>query len=107
MQVPDVRRHLHDRLAVELADEPQDAVRRRVLRTDVDEHLLGVELWLGYVERRERAPGGEPVHAHLGASPDLDFDGPLGHQAPSSSSLAPTSARTTSWGWPPCSSSPA
>ena len=40
VQVADVRNAAHDRLAVELEHEAQHAVRRRMLRPDVDEHVL-------------------------------------------------------------------
>ena len=49
VQVADVRDAAHDRLAVELEHQAQHAVRRRMLRADVDEHVLALELRL---ERR-------------------------------------------------------
>ena len=54
VQVADVRNAAHDRLAVELEHEAQHAVRRRVLRPDVDEHVLALEIRL---ERRRRFDG--------------------------------------------------
>jgi hypothetical protein len=51
VQVADVRHAPHHGLAVELEHQPQHAVRRRVLRADVDEHVLALELGL---ERRRR-----------------------------------------------------
>ena len=55
VQESDVGRDFDHRLAVELADQAKHAVRRRVLRPDVDEHLLGAELRLRHVEGRQRA----------------------------------------------------
>ena len=46
----------HDLLAVEADDDPQRAVRRRVLRTDVEGHPLGLEL---DVEARVGGLGGD------------------------------------------------
>jgi hypothetical protein len=44
VHVPDDRLRPLDHLAVELDHDPEHAVRRRVLRPDVEDHLLGLEL---------------------------------------------------------------
>ena len=54
VQVADVRDAAHDRLAVELEHQAQHAVRRRMLRPDVDEHVLALEIGL---DRRRRVDG--------------------------------------------------
>ena len=54
VQIADVRDAAHDRLAVELEHQAQHAVRRRVLRPDVDEHVLAVELRLERGRRLQR-----------------------------------------------------
>src|SRR5687768_1101757 len=46
VQVADVGNAPHDGLAVELEHQPQHAVRRWVLRADVDQHVLTAELGL-------------------------------------------------------------
>ena len=46
VQVADVRDAAHHGLAVELEHQPQHAVRGRMLRADVDEHVLALELRL-------------------------------------------------------------
>jgi hypothetical protein len=43
VEIADVRNHPDHRLAVQLDHQPQHAVRRRVLGTDVDQHVLGAE----------------------------------------------------------------
>ncbi len=54
VQVADVRDAADDRLAIELEHEPEHAMRGRVLRADVDEHVLGVHLRLGHHPGLER-----------------------------------------------------
>jgi hypothetical protein len=57
VEVAQDRVHVHDLLARELQDEAQDAVRGRVVRADVEEHLAvaqGVELALALGPRRVR-----------------------------------------------------
>ena len=46
VQIADVRNAAHHRLAVELEHQAQHAVRRRMLRPDVDEHVLTLEIGL-------------------------------------------------------------
>src|SRR5687767_10561315 len=46
VQVADVGNASHDGLAVELEHQPEYAVRRGVLRADVDQHVLAAELGL-------------------------------------------------------------
>ncbi len=55
VQVADVRDDACHRFAIELTDKPKNAMRRRVLRANVDEHLLGAELRLRNVEGRQGA----------------------------------------------------
>src|SRR5207237_6697577 len=40
MQIADVWNAPHDRLSIELQNEAKNAVRRRMLRAEVDEHVL-------------------------------------------------------------------
>src|SRR6476661_5373812 len=46
VQVADVRDAPHHRLAIQLEHQPEHAVRGRVLRADIDEHVLALELGL-------------------------------------------------------------
>ena len=43
VHVADYRRRGDDELAIERQNQPQHAVRRRVLRADVQHHLFGVK----------------------------------------------------------------
>ena len=55
VQIADVRNAAHHRLTVELEHEAKHAVRRRMLRSDVDQHVIALELGL---ERGQRpSPG--------------------------------------------------
>ena len=58
VQVADVRDAALDRLAVELEHQPQHAVRRGVLRADVDQHVLGAEVVVGSCRRPRSTPSG-------------------------------------------------
>ncbi len=58
VQIADVRNAAHHRLAVELEHEAQHAVRCRMLRSDVDQHVLARELGRRAKRRRlERRDG--------------------------------------------------
>ncbi len=72
VQVADVRDAAHDRLAVELEHEAQHAVRRRMLRPDVDEHVLALELRL----QRRRRLDGDDVAAVVRRRAGRAADGP-------------------------------
>ena len=87
VEVAQDRIEVHDLLAVELEDDPEHAVRRRVLRAHVDEHLAvgqGVELGLALGPRRVRRDRLE--HAELAVQHDprivLGLVLGRGHQAP-------------------------
>src|SRR5205823_9811820 len=89
VQVADMRDAANDRLAIELQYQPQDAVCRRMLRTDVDEHVLTFEIGL---DSRRRLEGETPtsiIGEHRNAlgsslrietgSGELNFDGAFRH----------------------------
>ncbi len=75
VQVADVRNAAHHGLAVQFQDQAQHAVRRRVLRSDVDQHVIAIEVGLERQGRRDRTSLGiEP------AGRQRDLDGPrAGH----------------------------
>src|SRR5205085_3523674 len=54
MEVADVRDAAHDGFAIQLEHQPEDAVGGRMLRSDVDEHVLTFELGLQRRRRLER-----------------------------------------------------
>src|SRR5205823_2532646 len=86
VEVPHVRDHPDHGLTVQLDDEPQHAVRGGVLRTDVDEHVLGGEVWLRRAERYPQRLTAR-IHARCG---ELELDGALAH---SESGSVPRSPR--------------
>src|SRR5437016_4432383 len=78
VQVAEVRDAAHDRLAIELDDQPQHAMRGGMLRADVDEHMLGTQI--GLCGRRERDTGRAPLSVHSRRG-QLELDGALAHAA--------------------------
>jgi len=54
VQVADVRDAADHSLAIQLQDEAENSVRRRVLWAEVDEHVLTFEIWL---DTRRRLDG--------------------------------------------------
>ena len=98
VQVADVGDHPHHDLAVKLHDEPQHTMRRRMLRPDVDEHVLAAQLRC-FVEgglARDLVPerDGHRVAAlvHAGG-PDSHRDGPLLSHGPPPSARGCARAR--------------
>ena len=80
VQVPDVRDDALHRLAIEFADQAQHSMRGRMLRPDVDEHVLGIHVRLGDVERGDRAERRISVHAHFTSARDFELYRLLRHQ---------------------------
>jgi len=88
MQVADVRDAADDCFAIELEDQAEDAMRGRVLRADVDEHVLAFELRL---HGRRRGNGDVRVSANEerdalrlavrseAGGREFNFDGALAH----------------------------
>ena len=62
----DVR--VHDRLAVELGDDPDDPVHRRMSRPDADVQVLGTAAGAAALAQHELAPR-RPRHRHQVAGP--------------------------------------
>ena len=110
MEVAQDRVEVHDLLAVELEDHPQHAVRGRMLRPHVDEHLAvaeRVELGFALGPRRVRRHGLEDAQVAIERDPRVvGRHRRRGHGA--SRSLRPSSgARAPSTGrWPACASAP-
>jgi hypothetical protein len=103
VQIPDVRDTAHDGFAVELEDEAEHAVRGRMLRPDVDEHVLTLELRLDLRGRGERKDvagfvDGErhALRPALGVDAcgrELDFDRSLGGRHRYSPTRSPVPSR--------------
>ena len=100
VQVPDMRRDRHHGLSVQLADEPQHAVRGGVLGSDVDEHLLGADVGLRDVDGRQRPHRGPGVHPHLRSPPHRDLHRSARHRPVLPGAEVGDSSAGTIWGAP-------
>jgi len=81
MEVSDVGRAFDHRLPVQLADEPEYPMSGGVLGSDVDQHVVGLQVGLREVDGCQRAHGGPPIHTHLRVSAESELDGFMGHRS--------------------------